>query len=290
MAERRPVKHDLEFFIDGSFRKAAGGQAFDLRSPRGSVVTSVARGGAADVGDAIAAAARAGGAWGRTPGVSRGAGLYDLAAVLEGRSEEVAARLARVVAGGTRRAGIEVEASIDRLVSMAGWADKLDHIVPGGLSDLDRVDSPVMRGARGVSIVVPDDDEPLLSLVTLASPAWVAGASVVVLTGGAGVMAAVSLAEAIRSSELEDGVLQGVWGDVDQLMAAAATSSDVATVQVGPTPSRKLSRLRSTWARHETQVIARTLDAEGWYGSRCAAPVWIAVHLNDTTVSGCPGI
>jgi len=78
-------------FIDGDWRPAAAG-TLDVEAPaRGETVARIARGGAGEIGDAVAAArAAADGGWGRWPAFERGRVLARLGALIAEHHEPLA--------------------------------------------------------------------------------------------------------------------------------------------------------------------------------------------------------
>ena len=86
-----------------------------------------------DIRNAVEAAHKAVGGWGRATGHNRAQILYYIAENLSARADEFAERIDAMTACGARRAAQEVEASISRLFTYAAWADKYDgavHSVP----------------------------------------------------------------------------------------------------------------------------------------------------------------
>ena len=85
------------------------------------------RGSRKDFRNSVVAARKAQPGWSRASAYLRGQIIYRIAEMLEGRREQFIAELA--LQGATeRQARKEVDASIDRLIYFAGWADKYQQV------------------------------------------------------------------------------------------------------------------------------------------------------------------
>src|SRR5262249_1986171 len=133
-----------------------------------------------DLRDAVKAARGAQPKWAGSTAYLRGQVLYRVAEMMEGRAAQLAEELQAL--GATKRAAAkEVDASVDRWVWYAGWADKIAPIagtvnpVAGPYFDFT-VPEPV-----GVVGIVAPDDPPLLGFASLVAPALCAGNATVVL-------------------------------------------------------------------------------------------------------------
>ena len=88
-------------------------------------IAEVGEGSRKDIRNAVEAAHKAGG-WAKATSHNRAQVLYYIAENLAARGEEFAARIAAMT--GTKNAGKEVQASIERLFYYAAWADKYDGL------------------------------------------------------------------------------------------------------------------------------------------------------------------
>ena len=131
---RVSVAKAYKMFVGGAFVRSESGRYFQVQGTKenepGVVdvdpdpeVVNVPRGSRKDVRDAVLAAKNALGGWEKRTAFNRGQILYRLAEVMESRRAELVQSLVR--SGSPEVAAVaEVEASIDRAVFYAGFADK----------------------------------------------------------------------------------------------------------------------------------------------------------------------
>ena len=167
-----------------------------------------------------------------------------------------------------------MEASVDRLVCFAGWADKLGHAlgaagpIPGGCAGV------AVPGPVGVVAVVAPPRPPLLGLVSLLAPALGAGNTVVALAGEREPVAASILAEACATAELPPGSANVLTGARPELLPALARRIDVGAVLAASLAPDQRAALRRTVERPESVHDIR-LTAPQWLDAdRCESP-WL---------------
>ncbi len=209
----RPRLPRTQLFIGGRWRAARDERAFETHDPATeSPLASIARGGTADVDDAVHSARTAlnAGPWSRLPGSERGRLLYRIAELLE-RDAARAAALEALDAGKPLAAARrqDVAAAIDCLRYYAGWADKLQgHVVP----IRGDVFSYVARGPVGVVGAIVPWNFPLMNAVWKVAPALACGNTVVLKPAELTPLTALLLAEIAGEAGLPPGVLNVVPG------------------------------------------------------------------------------
>jgi acyl-CoA reductase-like NAD-dependent aldehyde dehydrogenase len=205
---RLKVRKTYKLFIGGKFPRSESGRT-DLVDG-----DNVARASRKDARDAVVAARKAQPGWAAATAYNRGQILYRAAEMLEARRAEFK---------HLGLAGGEVDASTDRLVWYAGWADKLAQVtgnanpVAGPFFNLS---SPEPTGVVGV--VAPAS---LLGLVSVIAPAVVTGNTVVVVATSPQV--AITLAETWATSDLPGGVVNILTGDPAEVAPWLASHDDV---------------------------------------------------------------
>ena len=106
---------------------------FDTISPRDEKkLSEIALAGPADVDAAYQAAHKAFASWSKLPGKERGKYLFRIARLLQDRAREFA--VAETLDGGKpikESRDFDVPMAAAHFFYHAGWADKLDHVVPG---------------------------------------------------------------------------------------------------------------------------------------------------------------
>ena len=125
--KRVAIAKTYKIYIDGKFPRTESGRYFALRDKKERVVANVCRGSRKDFRNSVVAARKAQPGWAKASAYLRGQILYRIAEMLEGRRDQFIAEL--ILQGSTERAATkEVDASIDRLIYFAGWADKYQQV------------------------------------------------------------------------------------------------------------------------------------------------------------------
>jgi acyl-CoA reductase-like NAD-dependent aldehyde dehydrogenase len=224
--DRVAVAKTYKIYIDGKFPRTESGRYFTLEDSKGKVIANVCRGSRKDFRNATVAARKAQPGWAGANAYLRGQILYRIAEMLEGRREQFIAELK--LQGATQRAARkEVDASIDRLIYFAGWADKYQQV----FSAVNPVASShfnfsVLEPTGVVSIIAPDDSG-LLGLVSNVAPAIVGGNTCVVLASESIPLSAVSFAEVLHASDVPAGVVNILTGLRSELTEHFASHMDV---------------------------------------------------------------
>jgi acyl-CoA reductase-like NAD-dependent aldehyde dehydrogenase len=266
-ASRVAVAKTYKIYIDGKFPRTESGRYFPLEGKDGNVIANVSLSSRKDFRNAVVAARNAFGKWSAASAYLRGQILYRIAEMLEGRREQFVAELA-IQGIAKRRAAAEVDASTDRLIYYAGWADKYQQI----FSAVNPVSSShfnfsVLEPTGVVAIITPDDSG-LLGLVSNVMPAIVGGNTCVVLASESLPLCAVSFAEVLHASDVPPGVVNILTGHRSELTTQFASHMDVnaivytdgdadvgRTVQVEAAANikRVIARTGSDWAAETSQ-------------------------------------
>ncbi len=255
--KRIPVAKTYKIYIDGKFPRTESGRYFPLENGKGNVIANICRGSRKDFRNSVVAARKAQPGWAKASAYQRGQILYRIAEMLEGRREQFAAEL--VLQGATERAAEkEVDASIDRLIYFAGWADKYQQV----FSAVNPVSSShfnfsVLEPTGVVSILAPNDSS-LLGLVSNVAPAIAGGNTCVTLASENKPLCAVSFAEVLHASDVPGGVVNILTGYRSELTEHFASHMDVNAVVYcdgGKKTARSVQELASDNVK---QVVART--------------------------------
>ncbi len=228
-ANRLPVAKTYKLYIDGQFPRTESGRYFALRDDAGTVVANVCRSSRKDFRNAVVAARKAFAGWSSVSAYLRGQVLYRIAEMLESRRGQFVDELA-LQGVGKRRAAREVDASIDRLIYYAGWADKFQQV----FSAVNPVSSShfnfsVLEPTGVVALLAPNESA-LLGLVSNIAPAIVGGNTCVVLASEKLPLSAVSFAEVLNSSDVPAGVVNLLTGLREELAGQFASHMDVNAV------------------------------------------------------------
>ena len=256
-AERVSVAKTYKIYIGGKFPRTESGRYFTLSNSRGVVIANVCRGSRKDFRNAVVAARSAVAGWSSASAYLRGQILYRIAEMLEGRREQFIAEL-ELQGVSKRKASTEVDASIDRLVYYAGWADKYQQV----FSAVNPVSSShfnfsVLEPTGVVAIMAPEESG-LLGLVSNIAPAIAGGNTCVVLASESLPLSAVSLAEVLHSSDVPAGVVNLLTGYRDELRGQFASHMDVNAVVYCDGDADVARLVQTEAAENLKRVVART--------------------------------
>ncbi len=233
--------------IDGTATEAQDGRTFDDVSPiDGSLITQVARGGAADVDRAVAAARRTfeAGHWRRTEPRER-------KKILRRFAEAIRADTVRLALLETRDVGKPIGNSVSVDVAncaacieyYAEFADKLyDEVAPTGPDDL----ALIRREPLGVVGAIVPWNYPLIISCWKVGPALLTGNSVVLKPAEQSPLSGIRLAELALEAGVPPGVFNVVPGYGEEAGNALALHPDVDLITF--TGSTEVGRLMLRYA------------------------------------------
>jgi len=256
-ADRVPVAKTYKIYIDGKFPRTESGRYFVIEDKKGGVIANICRGSRKDFRNSVVAARKAQPGWNKASAYLRGQILYRIAEMLEGRRDQFIGEL-RLQGIADRAAQKEVDASIDRLIYFAGWADKYQQV----FSAVNPVSSShfnfsVLEPTGVVSILAPDGSG-LLGLVANIAPTIVGGNTCVVLASESLPLCAVSFAEVLHASDVPAGVVNILTGFREELTKQFASHMDVNAV-VYCDGGRKVAReIQQAAADNIKRVVDRT--------------------------------
>lgn len=256
-AKRVPIAKTYKIYIDGKFPRTESGRYFALRDKKNRVIANVCRGSRKDFRNSVVAARKAQPGWAKASAYLRGQILYRIAEMLEGRREQFVAEL--VLQGcGKRAADKEVDASIDRLIYFAGWADKYQQV----FSAVNPVSSShfnfsVLEPTGVVAILAPEDSS-LLGLVSNVAPTIAGGNTCIALASESKPLCAVSFAEVLHASDVPAGVVNLLTGYRSELSEQFASHMDVNAIVYCDGGKAIARSVQEIAAENVKRVVART--------------------------------
>lgn len=287
---RLTVAKTHKLYIGGAFVRSESGRSEVIRDADWAARAHLCRASRKDLRDAVRAASKAQPGWADRDAYNRGQILYRLAEMLEGRRAEFTEELHITgAAASSNEAGVEFDASVDRLVAFAGWADKFHHV----LGCQNPVAGPYQNFTTpeptGVTAIVVPDRPGLLGLVSLAAPLLCAGNTLVAVSGRTAPIVACLFAELSHTSDVPPGVLNVLTGDRAELIPHIAGHREINGVHAADLPDEAARMLRAGAAENLKRVKVRTIglepgDAEareGWYDDEMMESPWIMEPFLD---------
>lgn len=229
---RIEVKKTYKLYIGGAFPRSESGRSYEVSDAKGRFLANAAKGSRKDARDAVVAARKAQPGWGGATAYNRGQVLYRVAEVMESRKGQFVEEVRAAEGLTPTRATAAVDAAIDRWVWYAGWSDKYAQVLGG----LNPVAGPYFNisapDATGVVAALAPQESSLLGLVSVLAPIVVSGNTAVVLSSKDRPIPAITLAEALATSDVPGGVINLITGDPAEAAPWLATHRDVNAIDL----------------------------------------------------------
>lgn len=256
---RLDVRKTHKLYIGGAFPRSESGRTYEALDSKGNFIANLAKASRKDGRDAVVAARKAFGGWSSRTPYNRGQVIYRIAEMLEGRRDQFAAEVAAAEGISTAAAEGAVDASVDRLVWYAGWTDKYAQITGGA----NPVSGPYINysvpEATGVVGILAPQGSSLLGLISVVAPVIALGSTCVVVSSFARPLPAISLAEALGTSDLPGGVVNLLSGSAAELGPWLASHRDVNGIDItGADPAARAELLRTA-----SDTVKRTYSPAG---------------------------
>ncbi|HEX8082636.1 MAG TPA: aldehyde dehydrogenase family protein [Jatrophihabitans sp.] len=270
---RLAVRKTYKLYIGGAFPRSESGRSYPVTDPAGQLLAHAAQASRKDLRDAVTAARKAFAGWSGATAYNRGQVLYRIAEMLEGRREQFIAEVAAAEGCGPDAAEAQVDAAIDRWVWYAGWSDKYAQVVGGANPVAGPYFNFSLPEPSGVVAIIAPQESSLLGFVSVVAPALTTGNTVVVLASQDRPLPAVSLSEALATSDLPGGVLNLLTGSAAELAPWLASHRDVDCLDLtGIAPADRVPLAQAAADNVKRVLAPATLDLDAEPGmSRLAA-------------------
>jgi len=262
------IDRTVKLYIGGKQVRPDSGYSIEIRGKRGELLGESPLGNRKDVRNAVEAARKAE-SWSKTTAHNRAQVLYYVAENLSQRSDEIIGRLAAAV--GKKQAAEEVQKSVERLFSYAGWADKFDGSVHNPPM---RNVSIAMNEAVGTVGVICPAQFPLLGFFTLVLPLIASGNTVVAVPSESYPLITGDLYQVFETSDLPGGVVNIVAGRATELLKVLAEHDDLDGIwcygdaeMCASAKALSVGNLKQVWTNEGRHIdFFNTPQSEGrWY-------------------------
>jgi acyl-CoA reductase-like NAD-dependent aldehyde dehydrogenase len=231
--QRLPVRRTAKLSIGGQFPRSESGRTYEVVSADGRFLAHAARASRKDLRDAVVAARGAFGGWAARTAYNRGQILYRVAEIMEGRRAQLEDELRD---SGAADPADEVSRAIDRWVWYAGWADKIAQVAGGANPVAGPYFNFTVPEPTGVVGIIAPAEPSLLGLVSRIAPVIVSGNVAVAVASEPSPLPAVSLAEALATSDVPGGVINILTGSPSELVPWLAAHMDVNAIDLTGCP------------------------------------------------------
>jgi acyl-CoA reductase-like NAD-dependent aldehyde dehydrogenase len=262
--ERIEVRKTYKLFVGGAFPRSESGRTYEVASADGIFLANAAKASRKDARDAVLAARKGFAAWSAATAYNRGQVLYRIAEVMEGRRAQFVADVRDAEGCDEAAAEAQVDAAIDRWVWYAGWTDKLAAV----LGSANPVSGPYFNFSlpepTGVVVAVAPADSSLLGLVSVVAPAVAGGNAVVALASMTRPLPAITLTEALATSDVPGGVINVLTGDPAEMMPWLASHADVNALDLAGIDDAALAASLEAEAAGTVKRVRRPEPGADW--------------------------
>ena len=261
--QRLEVRKTYKLYIGGAFPRSESGRSYVVSNAKGKFLANASQASRKDARDAVVAARKAFGGWHARTAYNRGQVLYRIAEVMEGRHQQFSAEVSASEGLSISKARAVVDASIDRWVWYAGWADKLAQVLGSSNPVAGPYFNFTLPEPTGVVAVIAPDEPPLDGLVSRLVPALVGGNAVVAIASDSHPLAAIELAEAVATSDVPAGVVNVLTGLRSELAPVLAGHMDVNAIDVTGADGDRAA-LEELAAENVKRVVRAKEDQSPW--------------------------
>jgi acyl-CoA reductase-like NAD-dependent aldehyde dehydrogenase len=278
---RLDVRKTYKLYVGGEFPRSESGRSYPVESPGGELLAHAVLGSRKDLRDAVKAARGAQKGWAAKTAYNRAQILYRVAEIMEGRRSQFVDELA---AGGVDDPDGEVDASVDRWVWYAGWADKLSSVLGGANPVAGPYFNFTVPEPTGVVGLIAPNEAPLLGLVSRLAPIVVSGNTVVALASERLPLPAVTLGEALATSDVPGGVINLLTGKRAELVPWFAGHRDVNALDLTGVDDAELAVEAEKAAAESVMRVTRAAPDTDWRSDQAESPYVIEAFLEHKTV------
>jgi acyl-CoA reductase-like NAD-dependent aldehyde dehydrogenase len=262
------VRKTYKLAIGGAFPRSESGRSYPVYDSAGELLAHAAQASRKDVRDAVVAARKALPGWSGATAYNRGQVIYRVAEMLDGRRDQFAAEVADAEGRSLADALELVDASIDRIVWYAGWADKFAQVAGSANPIAGPYFNFSIPEPTGVVAIMAPQESSLLGLVSVLAPVLCTGNSAVVVTSQTRPLPAVSLSEVLATSDLPGGVANVLTGFTAELGPWLASHRDVNAIDLtGVAPGERVALQRAAADNVKRVYIPDDSDFEGEPGT-----------------------
>ena len=285
--DRIGIRKTYKLYIGGAFPRTESGRAYEVFGAKGELLANACRGTRKDIREAVRAARKAFDGWASKTAYNRSQILYRIAELMEGRRDQFVAEVMAAEGVGRARATRLVDASIDRWVWYAGWADKYPQLI-GTVNPVagSYFNFSVPEPTGVVGIIAPEDSS-LLGLVSRLAPVIVSGNAAVVISSETRPLPAVTLTEVLATSDVPGGVVNLITGLRRELVGHLAGHMDVNALDAFGAATDESAALEEV-AVENVKRFARPprggLDRYDWLAEDAQSPYLIGEFVEIKTV------
>jgi acyl-CoA reductase-like NAD-dependent aldehyde dehydrogenase len=252
---RLDVNKTYKLFIGGAFPRSESGRVYELKGANKKFIANPSLASRKDLRDAVVAAKSAQPGWANATAFNRGQILYRIAEIMEGRSEQFIDEICALEGVTTKAAKLQVEEAIDTWVWYSGWCDKLSSVT----GSLNQVSGPFYNfttpESLGVVAIFAENKPSLLGVVRTLAPVLAGGNTAVLIASENFPLPAITLSEALATSDLPGGVVNILTGKSAELAPWVGSHMEIDGVDVAGLSKRQEEELKLVGADNLKRIF-----------------------------------
>ncbi len=252
---RIDVNKTYKLFIGGAFPRSESGRVYEIKGANKKFIANPSLASRKDLRDAVVAAKSAQPGWANATAFNRGQILYRIAEIMEGRSEQFVDEICALEGVTNKVAKIQVEAAIDTWVWYSGWCDKLSSVT----GSLNQVSGPFYNFTTpeplGVVAIFAENKPSLLGVVRTLAPVLAGGNSAVLIASENYPLPAITLSEALATSDVPGGVVNILTGKSAELAPWVGSHMEIDGVDVAGLSKKQEEELKLVGADNLKRIF-----------------------------------
>ena len=252
---RLDVNKTYKLFIGGAFPRSESGRVYEIKGANKKFIANPSLASRKDLRDAVVAAKSAQPGWANATAFNRGQILYRIAEIMEGRSEQFIDEICALEGVTTKAAKLQVEEAIDTWVWYSGWCDKLSSVT----GSLNQVSGPFYNfttpESLGVVAIFAENKPSLLGVVRTLAPVLAGGNTTVLIASENFPLSAITLSEALATSDLPGGVVNILTGKSAELAPWVGSHMEIDGVDVAGLSKKQEEELKLVGADNLKRIF-----------------------------------
>ena len=252
---RIDVSKTYKLFIGGAFPRSESGRVYEIKGANKKFIANPSLASRKDLRDAVVAAKAAQLGWANATAFNRGQILYRIAEIMEGRSEQFVDEICALEGVTSKVAKTQVEAAIDTWVWYSGWCDKLSSVT----GSLNQVSGPFYNFTTpeplGVVAIFAESKPSLLGVVRTLAPVLAGGNSAVLIASENYPLPAITLSEALATSDVPGGVVNILTGKSAELAPWVGSHMEIDGVDIAGLSKKQEEELKLVGADNLKRIF-----------------------------------
>ena len=252
---RIDVNKTYKLFIGGAFPRSESGRVYEIKGANKKFIANPSLASRKDLRDAVVAAKAAQPGWANATAFNRGQILYRIAEIMEGRSQEFVDEICALEGVTNKVAKSQVDAAIDTWVWYSGWCDKLSSVT----GSLNQVSGPFYNFTTpeplGVVAIFAENKPSLLGVVRTLAPVLAGGNSAVLIASENYPLPAITLSEALATSDVPGGVVNILTGKSAELAPWVGSHMEIDGVDVAGLSKKQEEELKLVGADNLKRIF-----------------------------------